>query len=67
MTNESPGYRPEWISHHGEALPADAQAILRDNSEAQRLLRDAGLDMSLFAANIAEANSLVRLALEDGR
>lgn len=68
MTNESPGYVPEWVSH-GEHLPADTQAILRDNSRAQRLMRDAGLDLDYFAADIvrqyAAVNSLARLDLSE--
>ena len=78
MTNESPGYTPSWIRHAepvdsppGEHLPADTQAILRDNSRAQRLMRDAGLDLDYFAADIvrqyAAVNSLARLDVEESR
>lgn len=33
---------------HGEILPEDTQAILRDNSEAARLLRKADLSLDRF-------------------
>ena len=70
MTNESPGFEPQWIAH-GEHLPADAQAILRDNSEAQKVMRRAGLDMDYFAAEIirarAEWSSIAALDVEESR
>lgn len=68
MTNESPGFEPQWISQ-GEHPPADAQAILRDNSEAKRLMVGAGLDLDRFAAEIirarAEWSSIAALDLSE--
>lgn len=64
MANESPGFEPQWVSH-GEHLPADAQAILREDSVARPLMTGIGIDLDRFAAEIirarADVNSIAAL------
>jgi hypothetical protein len=66
MTNESPGYIPQWIA--GEHLPADAQAILRADHDARQVFAGA-IDVDRFMTEMIhvqrEFNSLARLDLSE--
>ena len=68
MTNESPGFQPEWISQ-GEHMPADAQAILKADHETRRMFTGAGLDVDRLMVDMirtaAEFNSVARLDLSE--
>lgn len=63
--NESPGYAPQWVSHHGEVPPEHTQAQL---AAIRPLLANKGIDPWMFTAEMmraqAEINSLARLDLE---
>ena len=54
MTNESPGYVPQWIT--GEVLPVDAQHALR-SPEAKRVLDKAAIDFDRFAAEMVRVRA----------